>query len=62
MTDVEAGATATEDTEHEAAAETAESPSEVDASQDVLTQSVGRLTRESHDTQQPRWKRWFGKS
>jgi hypothetical protein len=63
MTDVEAGATATEDTEHEAAAETAESPSEVDASQDVLTQSVGqRLTRGSHDTQQPRWKRWLGRS
>jgi hypothetical protein len=60
MTDVEAGAA--EDTLHAAVAETAEGPTEASAPQDVLTQSVGqRLTRESHDAQRSRWKRWLGK-
>jgi hypothetical protein len=60
VTDVEAAAT--DDTHRADGNESAAGSSEVRESQDVLTQSVGqRLTRESHDAQQPRWKRWFGK-
>jgi hypothetical protein len=60
MTNVEAGTT--DDTRSAAEAATAKRLSEASASQDALTQSVGqRLTVESHDAQQPRWKRWFGK-
>jgi hypothetical protein len=59
MTNVEAAAT---DDAQRAVDESPADSSDVRESQDVLTQSVGqRLTRESHDTQQPRWKRWFGK-
>ena len=59
MTNVEVAAT---DDAQRALDESPADSSEVRESQDVLTRSVGqRLTRESHDTQQPRWKRWFGK-
>jgi hypothetical protein len=59
VTDVEAAAT---DDAQRAVNERAADSSEARESQDVLTQSVGqRLTRESRDARQPRWKRWFGK-
>jgi hypothetical protein len=55
-------ASTTDDTRDATGAETERGASEARASQDALTQSVGqRLTRASHDTKQPRWKRWFGK-
>jgi hypothetical protein len=60
MTDVDARAT--NDTPREAGADTSHGAAEARESQDVLTHSVGkRLTRESRDAQQPRWKRWLGK-
>jgi len=53
----------TNDTQPAAVGEEAESASEARAAQNDLTQSVGqRLTRESHDTHRPFWKRWLGKS
>jgi hypothetical protein len=43
-------------------AEAVDASSGTDESQEVLTRSVGqRLTRESHDTQRPRWRRWLGR-
>jgi hypothetical protein len=59
MTEVESGATT--DTRDATEAEPIDGSSD-EASQDVLTKSVGqRLTRENHDAQPPRWKRWLGK-
>jgi hypothetical protein len=50
-------------TQPAAVEEEAEASADAGAPQDALTQSVGqRLTRESRDSQQPRWKRWLGKS
>ena len=52
----------TDNTRDAAGAETEKGASEARASQDALTKNVGqRLTRASHDTEQPRWKRWLGK-